>query len=926
MANGSQPTGGIPGLGNSKPPTFTYTGDPGWGGADYTGQVASWGYLHLYPWQAWNEFNYNNTLGSTNYYTDFLGSFMASGAFIQYSNQAIMSMHNSIHFLEGTFSNQNDLISSDVSGVTLAAPAFGQDLIALGRAIDLSKIASFGLPSNLLATLKKNNAITPSLTLALIASGLTPTDVNTVLNNVSVSNLQQQQTYAAFLIIVGVDLESILISLNCKTQGLTSLADLLNVQKLFPTSYQSLTVPVYNASAGPTNSKTYYPIYIGNGINPALISETMNDLIGTIIPPGSPTTAPKPLSTTTQDISNTTVPPTSTPLGDAYGVTGNRLNSSGLNNILTNAALNSTTIETAQPNNPTTVSQLNIQALPKGFGSYLNNILPPDIATAAGAFGRTMQQITNITGVPIEKFAQVAGTMETNKNLPLTNGTNVPTDIHESQTAAGIVALGDGPYNTFTYSNFFGCMSCLPYPWATIQQQINTLATRKLFNIYHELFLAVTWQLGEAIISQSKYNVLVQPYIPADPTAIPPIAGQPRIDHWYYTVSSSLSSSGGGYGRGTAPAPLVSFTPNNCGASARTTINGSNDSDARSNGGGTFGRITGYQFNAGTPYLYATTSVYQAGPPAAPTAPTEYVTVQSPPTATLAVQDNGDIATGGTNTAGVKDDTLGGRTVLEPGWPGMNTPVQLYINQANDEIFSIRNNNLTLANQLNLNWNNIGEYLNNELRARNIGLGSSPPPNTPPGSPIPNLNPYPITMYSFTDSVPSYAQNTDPHMAAQTIEAITDQDTVTGQSAVGLMRESRNQSRLNKAGLILNNNISDTITPEQQKQLLANGTLAYLTSGNAQTSTTPAYPDPSVVPSGYYDPTTQQYIVASATGTPLDTGGPAVPGSLGQSPYQQLIPASLNPYYTSGILLPATNSVSQAIEQVVACNCDCWVH
>ena len=76
----TQPTGGIPGLGNSKPPTFTYTGDPNWGGASYTGQVASWGYLRLYPWQAWNEFNYNNMLATNGYYTDFLGSFMASAA------------------------------------------------------------------------------------------------------------------------------------------------------------------------------------------------------------------------------------------------------------------------------------------------------------------------------------------------------------------------------------------------------------------------------------------------------------------------------------------------------------------------------------------------------------------------------------------------------------------------------------------------------------------------------------------------------------------------------------------------------------------------------------------------------------------------------------------------------------------------------
>jgi hypothetical protein len=637
-------------------------------------------------------------------------------------------------------------------------------------------------------------------------------------------------------------------------------------------------------------------------------------------------------------------------------------------------------IDTQQPANPannTTANDLNIQALPKGFGSYLTNILPEDIGIAAGAFSRTMQQIRNIQGVPIEKFAQVAGTMETNKGLPLTNGTNVPTNITEAQLGAGIVALGSGPYNTYTFSDFFGCMSCLPYPWKTIQSQIQTLTTTKLSNIYNQLFLAVTWQRGEVSMVQTKYNVLIQSYIPPDPSTGDP--GQPRIDDWYYTVSSSVTNAGGGYGRGTAPTPNpVVLTPNNCGASASVTSIGTDDTFAASNGGGTFGRITAYSFSPGSPYKYATTSVSQAGPPSAPSAPVEYVTVLGPPTATLPVQANGSIATGGTNTAGTTIGSDGSKTINDPGWPGMNTPVQLYINQANDEIFSIRNTNPTLAGQLNLNWNNIGERLNQEQRARNIGLTSEPPPNTPPAELTPNLNPYPITMYSFIDNVPKYAKNTEPHMSAQTIEAISDTDIVTGQSTIGLMRESRNQDRLSKAGLILDNTIADALPIEQQKQLLANGSLSVpttitTTDANANVTTTTAnvptplaYPDPTVIPAGYYDPVTQLYYVTPVVpfnvtidnsltpnnisnttptandtgaanpalagqvgvgiGTPVATGRPAVPGSLGGSPYQSLMPPSLNPYYTSGVLLPATNSVAEAIEQVIACNCDCWVH
>jgi hypothetical protein len=590
-------------------------------------------------------------------------------------------------------------------------------------------------------------------------------------------------------------------------------------------------------------------------------------------------------------------------------------------------------IDTQQPANPannTTANDLNIQALPKGFGSYLTNILPEDIGIAAGAFSRTMQQIRNIQGVPIEKFAQVAGTMETNKGLPLTNGTNVPTNITEAQLGAGIVALGSGPYNTYTFSDFFGCMSCLPYPWKTIQSQIQTLTTTKLSNIYNQLFLAVTWDAATVSVQYTTYT-----------------GPGPSFDTYYHVTGLTLTHSGGGYGRGTAPAPTISISN---GGSGTTTI-GTDDTTALSNGLGTFGRVTSVVLaSAGTD----STSI-----------PT--VTIQCPPTATLAVNIDGSISTSGVNTSSGTS-----------GWPGMNTPVQLYINQANDEIFSIRNTNPTLAGQLNLNWNNIGERLNQEQRARNIGLTSEPPPNTPPAELTPNLNPYPITMYSFIDNVPKYAKNTEPHMSAQTIEAISDTDIVTGQSTIGLMRESRNQDRLSKAGLILDNTIADALPVEQQKQLLANGSLSVpttitTTDANANVTTTTAnvptplaYPDPTVIPAGYYDPVTQLYYVTPVVpfnvtidnsltpnnisnttptandtgaanpalagqvgvgiGTPVATGRPAVPGSLGGSPYQSLMPPSLNPYYTSGVLLPATNSVAEAIEQVIACNCDCWVH
>jgi hypothetical protein len=197
-------------------------------------------------------------------------------------------MYNSLTFLDGTYSNMNDLITADVTGISLSTSVFGTDLINLGKALDLSTIWTFGYPSNLLATLKKYNALTPSLVVALLSTGLTSDEINQIANNTNVSKDQQQKVYSAFLVIAGIDLATILVALNCNTAGLVTLADLLNVKKMFPESYLTLTVPIYNAVPGPTNSKTYYPIYTVTTVSPALTAPAIKAVIGASIPPLPP--------------------------------------------------------------------------------------------------------------------------------------------------------------------------------------------------------------------------------------------------------------------------------------------------------------------------------------------------------------------------------------------------------------------------------------------------------------------------------------------------------------------------------------------------------------------------------------------------------------------------------------------------------------
>lgn len=280
--------------------------------------ITQWGFIRCYALQAWNEYNWNgifdnnwngvdddpeapgNPAPGSNYmpeYRDFLSSMAQAFAFIEYTNKMIYAMQNSLEFLDGTYSNMNSLITGDVADVTLATNAFGQDLIALGKAIDLSTISTFGLPSNLLINLRKNNGFTQSLSLALLASGLRSTEIEEISSGVlQATTEQEQQMYGAFLIIVGQDLLDILVPLNCKTQGLESLADLVNVKKLFPNSYYSLTVPIYNATPGITNSKTYYPIYEDSFVSSRLSTPAIAAQIEPVIPQVTPPVIEQPIN------------------------------------------------------------------------------------------------------------------------------------------------------------------------------------------------------------------------------------------------------------------------------------------------------------------------------------------------------------------------------------------------------------------------------------------------------------------------------------------------------------------------------------------------------------------------------------------------------------------------------------------------------
>jgi hypothetical protein len=447
-------------------------------------------------------------------------------------------------------------------------------------------------------------------------------------------------------------------------------------------------------------------------------------------------------------------------------------------------------------------------------------------------------------------------------------------------------------------------MTGLPYIGIDILGLINALETPALYNIYEQLYLAVTWEGATATWNGSSFT---------------------------YT------NRGGGYA--TAPNVTVGGNP------ATATI-GTDPTNIV-----TFGRIISISYSG-----IAST-----------------VVIDPPP---------------------------GG------GWPTMNTVVQGYIGAANAEILAIQTSKQRLAEQMNTNWNLTGTQLTIEQRA----LATALPVGVPPVAAIDDLAQFPTTQYAFTDSVPQFALNTDPHMQAQSIEAIANLCLPGGQSIVGMMREARNQARLTQIGISLDNNISDSITTVENKTLLANGSINNTPPAKLGQVDCNTGDEVTANPYGFYDPEDNNYYVTNPvylgaggigaggnntgngwTGSGQVGGGstPAVPtavdvgntgiyggsltgnngstglegngltgnqggtggtgggvngsnngllngtsavetgattayGSFAGSPYTNIIPANLNVLYTSKNLLPSTYTIPEAIDEVIRCNCDCW--
>ena len=191
----------------------------------------------------------NNILGNGD-----LGQFeMVLGAAQSLVSQTNRLINSSVNAAQPTntiaYTTQDNLITGGFSGVTQAFAAFGRDLLHLGVAINLKDLNNLGSPVSLLRQINALSGSWPELNTKLIAAGI-PQYLAEDPETANFSDLQQRIIYLAMTEITGNTLTQILKILRVTTPGIQTLADLLNPVKIFPTSFNTLTMPTKNGLRG----------------------------------------------------------------------------------------------------------------------------------------------------------------------------------------------------------------------------------------------------------------------------------------------------------------------------------------------------------------------------------------------------------------------------------------------------------------------------------------------------------------------------------------------------------------------------------------------------------------------------------------------------------------------------------------------------
>jgi hypothetical protein len=228
--------------------------------------------------------------------SQFTGVFSSAVGYQQQTTELIYSAVNATTYLGPTFTNMDNLITGDVSSISLALPALAADLAQLGNAYNLANLELVFTPAGLMQQLSRQASIAqgtiPCVEAAMLAAGLTPDEIDqlatpsgAVILTVSEFDMLQKKAYQGMRKVTGDCLQNVLNILDVTIPGFDSanpavnMSQLLDPVRVFPNSYPALLTP--------TNSGPALIYTADSTVNPAIIVQnpTGCDQLAKIIPP-----------------------------------------------------------------------------------------------------------------------------------------------------------------------------------------------------------------------------------------------------------------------------------------------------------------------------------------------------------------------------------------------------------------------------------------------------------------------------------------------------------------------------------------------------------------------------------------------------------------------------------------------------------------
>jgi hypothetical protein len=380
----------------------------------------------------------------------FAQGFLGVQGYVNIVNSFINSMSNSQTYLGPTFTDMSNLTTNNISLVTTNMPNFAVDLHNTGLLINTKNLELFGTPAGLLQQLSRVSGATGSSLPGVVSRlknsdgnssqrALTDSEIRNLVNNNRVSLFNpsgvtalefdqlQKIAYQALANVDGADLQDVLSVLDISTPNIETMADLLDLKKIFPNSYNTLQMPT---ASGPM------PIYLNNGSVDLTLAPVVNNILpgpsgcdelGKIIPPDQ-AVANKAFQSSLQQITNvnqTTAPDLANTIAD-----------------LPRTAWN--------PNVPYIANSVvaDAQASPAGPAQLLPTT----------TFYRAQQDVpegTNITNTSYWQPYTPEG-LSTMSGLPLIEGLTsaVPSSVASSYASQN--ATGTGPDGTITICDVIG--------------------------------------------------------------------------------------------------------------------------------------------------------------------------------------------------------------------------------------------------------------------------------------------------------------------------------------------------------------------------------------------------------------------------------------------------------------------------------------